>query len=374
MKNLLSLLLAVLAYALLPAQNTTWFVPGSQWRYDYESQSGPGQEVLKLVGTEIKGGQSRDDEYPQSDCGIAFNPDYIAFPSGSATWSEESTIWCGFTGYQYKVDGDTLLPNLGVAQKVYFRRTYTGTYPCPEGSVEILHEPFNLIGVISQSIPDQKVFFTRMTTDITPFPICLDPFGDDPFPLGETVLLYDFDLEVGDEVAWRSEPNVVLAIDSLQLNDGTWRRVYHFDTDSFYYWIEGIGSSIGLLNSRANLQITDVSCNLHCFRENNTLLYNLTDAAYCDSVTVDTREPVRSLAVRVYPNPSTGDVRMELPADGLPAMVRMFDSGGRLLETREIDASPAYLNLTPYADAGLLWMQIFSADGRRGEAVLRLER
>lgn len=506
MKNVLALLLAASCCASLFSQNTTtWFVPGCQWRYEFYSQVGPGEEVFEYVGEEMKSGELctklhwygyndgplppgpvdygfqyffarndsvfvwneafdefrllydftrqlgdtvllnyslydkaviigtgntviqgipiryqdikliyslnnppletltrvyerlggqhllywdiespiteiqysldcyRDDEYPQADCALTYDPTYAPFPYGTATWSEETTLWCYFNGFQYKIAGDSVIWGVAQGRKVYARPTYTGSYPCPTPHAEVLNEPFELIGLLGQSIPYKKVNFTRLTNNPSLFPICLDPISN-PFPFEETVLLYDFDLEVGDTVAWRSEPNIVLFIDSLQLNDGSWRRTFHFKADSSYFWIEGIGSNLGLFNSRANLNLTDVSCALHCFRENNVLKYNTVSAAFCDSVIVGTNEPPLSEFMRLYPNPTSGQVLLELPDDAVPALLRLFDAQGKLLTMKEITAPQTPLEVSPWSASAVLFLQIQSADGRQAGKILRVER
>ena len=262
-----------------------------------------------------------DDEYPQTDCPLVLDPTYTGFPQfGTAVWSETDGSWCSFRGYQYKVEHDTVIGGVGQGKKVYFRNTYLGMTPCPDGHVEIIHEPFRLLGLLDQSIQHKKVYFTRLTNDPIPFPICVE---GDSLPLNAYTLLYDFDLNVGDTVYWKPQPNVVQAIDSIQLDNGTWRRTFVFDTIFPAYWIEGIGSNHGLLGSYANIQITDQNCHLQCFRYNNQVIYSTVDAVFCDSVSVATYEPNEfDKALRLFPNPSSGNVTLEIPADETPALLR----------------------------------------------------
>lgn len=312
----------------------------------------------------------RDDEYPQEDCDLSYDPDYAGLPFGQATWSEENTIWCSFTGYQYRMGGDTVIWGVGQGKKLYYRPTYLGSYPCPTAFAEMLQEPFQLAGLISEDIPDKKIYFNRLSDDWSLFPVCMNAVD---FPTGQTVLLYDFDLEAGSIVDWRPEPNIVLFIDSIQLNDGSWRRTYHFTEDSSYYWIEGIGSNIGLLNSRANLMMTDVSCSLHCFRENNVLKYNTGNAVFCDSILVDAPEPRLDEQVYLYPNPAGGEVFLELPVDALPVRLRLFDPQGKLLKEEEINQIQTRLDVAPWRTAAMLAVHLQSAGGQQAIRMLRVE-
>jgi hypothetical protein len=505
MKNNLALLLAALCCAPLFSQNTTtWFVPGCQWKYQYESLTGPGELTYTYVGTEMKGGELctklhqqgyhqgfppgpsnggfhyffarndsvfywennhfrllydftrqegdtihpltgpyeygvveatgnvnfggeipvryqdirlvnysilkdtlvtftrvyeriggrhlifwdiespiteiqyylscyRDDDYPQMDCDLTYDFQYVPFPNfGTASWSEETTSWCYFDGYQYKIEGDSVIWGIGQGRKVYARPTYSGIHPCPTSQAQVFNEPFKLIGLLDQSTAYKKVYFTRLAADYSLFPPCLG-FSEDPFPFEKTTLLYDFDLEVGDTVQWRPEPNIVLFTDSIQLNDGSWRRTFHFKEDSSYYWAEGIGSNWGLFNSRA-YNFTDMTCILNCFRENNILKYSRVNAAFCDSVLVSTGEaPPLEKLVRLVPNPTSGQVLFELPDDAVPAMLRLFDAQGKLLATREITAPQTWLDVSPWRASAVLFLQIQSADGRQAGKILRVE-
>ena len=317
----------------------------------------------------------RDNEYPEPDCNFMYDLDYQAFPSGNATWSEEYGSFCSFRGYQYKMEGDTMISGVGTGKKLYFRDTYYGTMACPHPININLQEPYRLAGLLSQNVLDKKVFFTRLTDAFT-LPICVSLSENEYFPLHQTVLLYDFDLAVGDVIAWRGQPNTVLYIDSLQLKDGTWRRTFHFDAQGYYFWIEGIGSNLGLFNSYDNFLATDISCSLNCFREDNQLKYPATasDAALCDSLVVATSDPKGLHAqMKLYPNPTTGAVTLELPADALPALARLFDTQGRELDRREITEIRTPWTLPESGASKLLFLYLQTPDARTGGRALRVE-
>ena len=303
------------------------------------------------------------------------DPYYHPFSDGPTIWSEEDGIWCTYTGHQYKLEGDTVVPGVGQGKMLFHRRTYTGSYPCPDAYAEVLHEDFQLIGLVEQDIPNKEVYFTRLTPDLSAFPVCFFTFGDDAYPLNERVLLYDFNIKVGDILPWRPVLNEVLAVDSILLNDGTRRQVYYFDLNNEYYWIEGIGSSFGFLNSRAYPAL-DINCGmLYCYRDSGLLKYNTVDAVFCDSVSVGTHQPATRVDLELYPNPTSGSVRLDVPADVVPALLRIFDAQGRLLGAQEISSAPALLDVKWLGSgANLLFLQLQSNDGRQGRAVLRVER
>lgn len=312
----------------------------------------------------------RDNEYPQQDCHLDYDPTYIGFPS-TATWSETDGSWCGYRGYQYKMEGDSVIWGVGKGKKVYFRNTYSGSYPCPNEHVEILHEPYQLIGLLDQSIQYKKVSFTRLADVPNAFSYCT--MGG-LLPLNEYTLLYDFDLEIGDTVHWKPEPNIVLAIDSILMDNGTWRRSFVFDENLAHYWIEGLGTNLGLFGAFANTQITDVFCGLKCFRQNNQLLYSTVDAFLCDSVTVATKEPkLLNNNLRLSPNPTSGNINLDIPDNEVPAILRVFDSQGRELGRMEVTEAQSQQDLSSWRGNAILLLQIQGASGQMAGRVLRIE-
>ncbi len=314
----------------------------------------------------------RDDEYPQNDCPLGYDPTYISFPQfGTSTWSEIDGLWCGFGGYQYKVVGDTAIWGVGQGKKVYFRNTFKGNHPCPNANIEIIHEPFRLIGLLDQSVQYKKVYFTRLTDDPTPFPICVE---GDSLPLNEYKLLYDFDLKIGDTVHWKPQPNVVEAMDSIQIDNGTWRRTFVFDPNLSYYWIEGFGSNLGLFGAFANTQITDQFCQLQCFRTNNQLIYSRVDAIFCDSVAVATYEPNDfNSTLKLFPNPTSGKTNLEIPASETLALLRIFDAQGRELGRIEVTEAQSQIDFSLWLGNAVLFLQITGASGQLAGRVLRME-
>jgi len=313
-----------------------------------------------------------DEEYPMEDCPLGYDPTYVSFPQYSnSVWSETDGSWCDFRGYQYKVHGDTIIEGVGLGKKVYFRNTYIGMTPCPDAHVEIIHEPFQLIGLLHQDVPHKKVYFARLTIDPVAFPICME---SNPLPFGEFTLLYDFDVNIGDTLFWKLPPNVVQAFDSLQLDDGSWRRSIVFDSIYPSYWIEGIGSNHGLFGSYANTLITDIGCDLQCFRFNNQLKYSRVDAIFCDSIAVDVYEPNDfDNVLRLFPNPSSGAVILEMPISETPAMLRIFDPQGRELGNLEVTDAQSQIDLAPWRGNALLFLQIRGSSGQMAGRVLRLE-
>ena len=88
----------------------------------------------------------------------------------------------------------------------------------------------------------------------------------------DEVLLYDFNLSVGDTVTvnWMHQQLIVLEESEVEVG-GTMRRKLIFGPDE--YWIEGVGSSYGFLNSGSE-GLVGSFIHLLCYHENGNLIWN----------------------------------------------------------------------------------------------------
>ncbi len=323
-----------------------------------------------------------DDEYPNPDCESPFAPGYKPFPLNFATWSEDEGSWCGFDGFQYMLKGDTVLPGYAYSKKVFYKPNYTGSDPCPTASAQMLNDPPVLLGAISQDLAGKKVYYTDFAANgsYNFYPNLLSP--NHYFQPGVTTLFYDFDLEPAQILDWKPEPRMYAYSDSIQLNDGSLRRRMFFidsetgDFDSTYYWLEGIGGSYGLFTSLVSLNWVDTWSDFRCFREMNSLLLNEVPVIFCDSVPITSSAPglpPLETQIRLYPNPASAQIQLELPPDALPALLTLFDGLGRRLKTVDLAAPTTPVDLSGIGSPWLL-VQIRSRDGRLAEKVLLLDR
>ena len=88
----------------------------------------------------------------------------------------------------------------------------------------------------------------------------------------DEVLLYDFNLSVGDTVTvnWMHQQLIVLEESEVEVG-GTMRRKLIFGPDE--YWIEGVGSSYGFLNSGSE-GLVGSFIQLLCYHENGNLIWD----------------------------------------------------------------------------------------------------
>ena len=183
------------------------------------------------------------------------------------------------------------------------------------------------------------------------------------------LLLYDFNLEVNDvidltEVFFGNIVNRKVDSVKVELLAGKMRKVIYFEPGyqgaPVEYWIEGIGSSYGLLG-RASDPGADYGSDLLCFQHeeeyhNQTLIECFLPQlpAECGIVNagrdVVANEPIRLIA---QPNPAGPDLRFSINQKQLPEAcnLKIYAANGKLLGTmadvRPTTSLPSGLNLSP---------------------------
>jgi len=146
----------------------------------------------------------------------------------------------------------------------------------------------------------------------------------------EEVLLYRFDLEVGETVegtygACGGAP-IVTGIDAVWFHGRAHSR---FILDGgFRYLIEGVGASSGLLGHVCQF-FEEYGC-LQAYAQGDEQWH----VRGCEAIATEVPEAVRpSGSFSIFPNPSDGDrVTLSFPAgmpDGTPLQVRVLDLAGR---------------------------------------------
>ncbi|HLG33365.1 MAG TPA: T9SS type A sorting domain-containing protein [Bacteroidia bacterium] len=184
---------------------------------------------------------------------------YHPFPDSNAAWN--IYLYWGCFGnplekyYSYTINGDTIINGNNYHKLSVPAVIMTG---CSSGGVY----PGYSAGYIRQDISNKKVFF-------------VPPLNNDTVEQ----LLYDFNLVVGDTVKGYlvylcpSDVITIIAMDSVLIN-GTFRKRWE-TTPSWlngYYFIEGIGSLYGLLESICP-GVESPNTSLTCFKQNGLTLY-----------------------------------------------------------------------------------------------------
>jgi hypothetical protein len=236
---------------------------------------------------------------------------YHPFPESNATWNFHYSNYCFANGngddyYSITISGDTLI-NGQTYQKLttpYIQSFSTGS--CGFGSI-------GYKGAIRQDTSFRMVFFI-------------------PPSSSSEQLLYDFTMQIGDSVKGYTEEtfgstDIVQSIDSV-LVDETYRKRWNINSGYNIHFIEGIGSTYGLIEFSPGCMTDFADWTLTCFQQNGQTLYPDT-TPYCQLIT-----SVHSIYkvfhnVKVFPNPSNGTFTVDF--DPSIEEVRLTDLLGNIV-------------------------------------------
>jgi len=226
---------------------------------------------------------------------------YFPFPDSSAIWRTNwGEIDCQQNGwpisqYQYLLLGDTI-----IGGKIYVKIIRTGFISpyCPP--VTPFSPQYGYQGAYRQDISAKKVYL--MLPDST-----------------TEILFYDFSIVTGDTLkGYFRLPNISFCdypivdfTDSIMINNSMRKRIHITGNGCVSYFIEGIGSSHGLME---NLQSFEGGGELLCFTQNDSVIYRSNPLVDCQLITsVFMHDDVHT--VKLYPNPAVDYLRVT----GVPA-------------------------------------------------------
>lgn len=202
------------------------------------------------------------------------------------------------------------------AQQWYVMGEYIWSPPHPQGTYEELHyqaEDVEINGMEYHTIyiHGQGVLLGAYRNEDNQVYYCKwNGSGYD-----EEVLLYDYDLEEGDYFNENDpHPMIVTDISTIIDNNGVERKKYEFEfiglDEEREFWIEGVGSSKGFVNSGNYTPTSDGAIfHLLCYHVDNNVVY--VNPAYntCDIDDIDESSIKNSISV--YPNPANDQIHLE---------------------------------------------------------------
>jgi hypothetical protein len=268
-----------------------------------------------------------------------FGQAYQPFPTSNAMWRENSGgFQCSCcSDFQYSITGDTVINTL-----TYHKLQKTG--------VKYLEDLIgNCTSNIAYGINQYAGCFRNDSTNKLVYFIF-------PFTSTDTVL-YDFNLSIGDTVP--PSPlndngnfiNVVTDIDSVFLG-GVYRK--RFKLDSCWqqlYYIEGIGSTYGLLSP--TMCPFEAMYNLQCFTKNALTVYpNSTTTC---SIVTSINESIQINRFSIFPNPTTGTLFITTELQSYD--ISIFNSTGQLIKRKNFNSNSTLLDISDLP-TGLFLIQI----------------
>lgn len=156
----------------------------------------------------------------------------------------------------------------------------------------------------------------------------LDDVDDEEF------LIYDFNLEQGDTFSIEHLgcpiQLIVDSITTISIKDTPHKKIVF---NPLEYWIEGIGSSVGILDVGYYQCGADHDFGLTCVYENDSLIFQTTDEYYCVQSNVGIEEN-NFENVAVYQNP----LRIVINRSNTSNLsFQVFDLNGNLIESRNLN-------------------------------------
>jgi len=110
----------------------------------------------------------------------------------------------------------------------------------------------------------------------------------------DEILLYDFSLEEGDSLLFCDNADFLFIVDSIRyihINNKTRKCIYFNNQFGFEeYWIEGIGSSCGLVYSGFYFYLVDAAYQLACVFYKDSLIFQNPIVASCNESNVSIKD------------------------------------------------------------------------------------
>lgn len=251
---------------------------------------------------------------------------YHPFPDSAAMWNIQNSYMCWlspynmvYQNYSIIISNDTVI-GAETYHKLVIPVLQTIQSSCAPGTTYL-----NVYkGAIRQDTAARKVF-------IVP-------------PTGNTEeLLYDFTMQVGDTVRGyiesqqQNNPDRVLSIDSVLVGN-SYRKKWNIDNQYSISFIEGIGSTYGLVEYSFSNATDQLMISISCFQQNSQTLYPDTSSnclqigILFDAINGD--DPNTDL-LNVFPNPCRGSVNLDF-GKSTTCEIILTDLSGRLIFQQQI--------------------------------------
>ncbi len=240
---------------------------------------------------------------------------YHPMPDSSSVWNFQRDVSCSSVfwytnNFSITISGDTIISSQTYHKllKPFFTQ-FSNSTSCTGG------ESVGYLGAFRQETINKKVFFIQ------------------PYDSLE-MLLYDFNMQVGDTVKgyieqFASQKDTVISIDSI-LVGSDYRKMWKINQDYNIFFIEGIGSTNGLIEpSMAGLIGNFGSVGLTCFQQNGQSLYPDT-SSNCELITSTNHTDYISNQINIYPNPSNGSFTIDFDKANIKEF-RLHDLFGNLI-------------------------------------------
>lgn len=189
------------------------------------------------------------------------------------------------------------------------------------------------------------------------------------------LVLYNFNLNVGDSISFSHYRLKVINIDSVTLLDGSKRKRWEFSSNSRFisskiYWVEGIGS-LSLQTLRPDLAtLLDSGNNFSCYFYKGELLYSSPSdpgnnagqscAPRLGADPVSTRNLKDLSSLEVLQNQGNGSIFFQLSEPG-KYQYHLYTATGALLEQKSLGQGVHQVSLADFPQ-GMYFLRIMDAE------------
>lgn len=191
----------------------------------------------------------------------------------------------------------------------------------------------------------------------------------------QELVIYNFNLNVGDSISFSYYRLKVINIDSITLLDGSKRKRWEFSSNQRFisskiYWVEGIGS-LNLQTLRPDLAtLTDSGNNFSCYFYKGELLYSSPShpgnnagqscAPRLGADPVSTRNLQELTSLQVLQNSGDGTIVFQLNEPG-KYQYHLYSATGAVLEQKSFNQGVHHISLADFS-SGMYFLRVMDRD------------
>ncbi|MCB0380703.1 MAG: T9SS type A sorting domain-containing protein [Flavobacteriales bacterium] len=304
----------------------------------------------------------------------SFAQTYFPFPDSVGVWKQTSIYdqmsTYGFTHYNIFLKGDTningnsykKLYTYSCGQFILPSTTQTPIFNCPIDTLNSLY--YGALREVNKKIlffPDSLYNYTRN------YNFCFT-INSSPTSFDEELLLYDFNISIGDTVVYETLDSlkmIITSIDSIIIQSD-FRKRYNYNLISNWSsscnpfgtglnYVEGIGDINSGLFSLFMFYFENAEY-INCFEDNEVTFSN---NGGC--VTNSLNENVQKNKLKIYPNPSSDKFFIELE-NPTPTSIRLFDINGKEIYSTTINQVTSTIDVSSFK-RGLYLVKLIDEKG-----------
>lgn len=304
----------------------------------------------------------------------SFGQTYYPFPDSVGVWREVQYFGQAPTAVDYYsvyINGDTTI-NSNSYSKLYEYWSNTNL------NIDTINSTY--YGALREN--NKKIYFYPDTNVTTPFygnayGFCYEWLNPNP-NYSQDLLLYDFDVVIGDTVFYPHLDNMFIVINSIDsvLIQSQYRKKYSYSISlqgvcwggQSGNYVEGIGDIQSGLFGLFRFYFEN-SNNFRCY-EDDQVFYSVVSS--CSSVGIE--EVFNNNNFKIYPNPTSTNITIELIGfnNSFQAQLSLFDLTGKKVYTSSINSTINNIDVSAIK-SGLYLLKIISDSGEIKSSLISIQ-